>query len=265
MRKRASKSYILPSLSLFFPAYNEAGNIEEAVKQALTILPKVAKKYEIIIVNDGSHDATLPIAKRLARTNKQVRIVSQANKGYGSALKLGFVKSRYEWIFYSDSDLQFDISELQKFLRHTHKHQVIIGFRTKRAEGWNRQVFATGLKIWNKLLLSFPLSIRDIDCAFKLIHRSALTEIQPLFSDGAMISTELLLKLHRNRYDIKQIGVSHYARRIGKPTGNNFGVITKAIQDTFVLQKHMFKQTFLGKYAYQTRHLNLSAYASLIQ
>src|SRR3989344_1546794 len=116
-RKRVTNmKYKLSELSVFFPAYNEAGNIEEMVKQALTVLPCVAEKFEIIVVNDGSKDSTLQIAKRLTRKYRPVRVVSQTNQGYGGALKLGFKSAKFDWIFYSDADLQFDLSELKKFI-----------------------------------------------------------------------------------------------------------------------------------------------------
>jgi len=231
----------LPELSLFFPAYNEAGNIEEAVKQALTVLPTVAEKFEIIVVNDGSIDATLAIAKRLARKYKTVRVVSQRNKGYGGALKLGIKSARYEWVFFTDSDLQFDLQELKKFVAVSSAYDLMIGYRKNRAEGMKRQILAIALKFWNRIFLHFPIYIKDIDCAFKLIHKRVLREVTPLISDGAMVSTELLLKAHRAGFRFEQIGVSHYTRRIGSPTGNNLAVILKAVKDTFELERYFFE------------------------
>src|SRR5579859_2349033 len=124
----------LPALSVFFPAYNEAGNIEEVVKQALFVLPNVAKQFEVLIVNDGSTDGTLQIAKRLSKKYKKVRVVNQRNKGYGGALKRGFKETKYDWIFFTDSDLQFDIAELKKFIRYSERNDAVIGFRLNRAE-----------------------------------------------------------------------------------------------------------------------------------
>lgn len=232
----------LPELTVFFPAYNEAGNIEEVVKQALAIVPKVAKKFEIVIVNDGSTDSTLQISKRLAKQNFSVRVVTQENKGYGGALKRGFEEARYEWVFFTDSDLQFDISELINFISHSNKSDLVIGYRLERAEGWKRHYLALALKIWNRVMLGFPREVKDIDCAFKLVHKRVLREIEPLFSDGAMISTELLLKSYRAHFNITQVGVQHYQRFIGQPTGSNTKVIVKAIRDTFHLQWQLFKQ-----------------------
>jgi len=231
----------LSELSVFFPAYNEAGNIEEVVKQALFILPKIANKFEVLIVNDGSTDSTLQISKRLAKKFQTVRVVSQENKGYGGALKRGFKEARYEWVFFTDSDLQFDISEITKFIKHVDTNNLIIGFRLERVEGWRRHLLATALKFWNRIMLGFPREINDVDCAFKLIHKKILNEVEPLFSDGAMVSTELLLKAYRADFSFAQVGVKHYQRFIGKPTGSNAKVIAKAVGDTFHLQQQLLK------------------------
>ncbi len=232
----------LPELSVFFPAYNEAGNIEETIKQAMLVLPTVAKTFEVIVVNDGSQDATLQIAKRLTKKYRQLRVVNQRNKGYGGALKRGFKEAQYQWIFFSDSDLQFDLNELKKFIPLTQNNLLVLGYRLNRAEGFKRQLLARALKLWNRILLGFPQTIKDVDCAFKLIHRDALTTVEPLISDGAMVSTELLLKAHRTGCAYSQVGVTHYQRRIGQPTGNSFKVITKAVRDTFILQKQLLGQ-----------------------
>lgn len=234
-----NKTYKLPSLSIFFPAYNEAGNIEESVLQALTLAKRVAHQYEVIVVNDGSKDATLSIARRLARQHENVRVVTQANTGYGGALKRGFKVSQYEWIFFTDADLQFDITELLKFVEKTKKYQLVLGYRKTRAEGFKRQLLADMLKVWNRVLLGFPMNIKDIDCAFKLVHRSVLEKVTPLTSNGAMVSTEFLLRAHYSKVAYHQIGVEHYQRSTGSSTGSNVKVIARAIFDTFVLQSKL--------------------------
>lgn len=234
----------LPSLSLFFPAFNEEANIAVAITSALKVLPKVARVYEIIVVNDGSTDATKSTAQALAKKHPAVRVVTQKNKGYGGALKLGFSKARYEWIFFTDADLQFDLSELTLITQEALSKdlQLVLGYRLSRAEGWKRQLFASALKIWNQVLLGFPSHIKDIDCAFKLIKREVIKTVEPLFSDGAMISTELLLKAHRAGFSYKQVGVHHYPRQAGSPSGNNLSVIIKAVVDTFRLKLSLVGQ-----------------------
>lgn len=228
----------LTSLSVFFPAYNEEGNIAEAIRRALVAIPKVAKKYEIIVVNDGSTDKTKQEAlKMAARYPGVVRVVSQKNKGYGGALKRGFAESRYDWIFFTDADLQFDLQEITRLLRPAQTVDMVLGYRMKRADGWKRILLAQMLKIWNRFWFNYPLEIKDTDCAFKLIRRHVMKTIEPFISDGAMISTELILKAQYANFSWKQVGVSHYLRLSGKPTGNNWRVIFRAIKDTFVLYR----------------------------
>ena len=227
----------LNSLSIFLPAYNEAANISEAIYQAIGVAEKISEKYEVLVINDGSQDATKFIAERVAKKEHHVRVITQRNVGYGGALKRGFEESQYEWIFFTDSDLQFDMNELQKYVKYTTQNQMILGYRKTRAEGLKRKLLANALKVWNLLLLNFPKDIKDIDCAFKLIHSQVVKTISPLHSDGAMISTELLLKATKQGFSYKQVGVKHFIRRAGNPTGSSIKVIFKAIKDTFSLRK----------------------------
>lgn len=238
MKTKVSK---LPSLSIFFPAYNEAGNIKATIKQALVFAPKFAKEYEIIVVNDGSRDNTKQVALEIK--NNHVRVVSQRNKGYGGALKRGFAESKYEWIFFTDADLQFDLSEIRRLIKHTDKYDLVLGYRIKRADGWKRLLLAKALKVWNGLWFGFPAEIKDTDCAFKLIKRQVIKTIEPFISDGAMISTELILKARRSGFVWTQVGVNHYPRMSGKPTGSNLRVILRAVKDTLILWRGYAKKT----------------------
>jgi len=248
----------LSSLTLFFPAYNEAGNIAECIKQANQIAKQVADRYEIIVINDGSTDTTKQIVTRLLEKYSNLRLINQHNKGYGGALKRGFKKAKYEWIFFSDSDLQFDFAELHTFIAHTQNSKLILGYRKNRAEGLKRQLLASALKIWNRVLLGFPSKIKDIDCAFKLIHKDVLKLTGALISDGAMVSTEFLLKAYRLDIEFTQIGVTHYSRAHGNPTGSSAKVILKAVRDTFILQGQLVNQQ-LKNLTISTKHLPVSS------
>ena len=119
----------LKSLSVFFPVYNEEANLEILIKQAIRIIPTLASRYELLIINDGSTDDSLKIAKNLRREHRQVRIFSHKyNRGYGEVLKTGIKNSQYEWIFWTDSDLQFDLAELANFVKETNKSQAIFKY-----------------------------------------------------------------------------------------------------------------------------------------
>ena len=216
----------LSSLSVFFPAFNEAKNLPTLVEQTFNLLTDIAQKYEVIIVNDGSVDNTVAVVEKLKASHPQLRLISHPkNLGYGAALRTGINHSQYDWVFFSDADLQFDIKELTEFLPYTADHKVIIGYRISRAEGARRHLNALLLKVFIDLL--FRLHVKDIDCAFKLFDRKLVQSIK-LTSTGAFISSELLYKLKKKQVIFKQLPVSHYQRRFGNPTGANLKVIIKA-------------------------------------
>jgi glycosyltransferase involved in cell wall biosynthesis len=227
----------LKELSVFFPFYNEEANIAAQTKQALKIIPQFAEKFEIILVNDGSVDKTGQIGQKLAADHPNVVLVSHSkNRGYGGALKSGFRKAKYEWIFFSDGDRQFDLKEIGRLLPLTSRADLVIGYRQKRADTPIRLINA---KLFNLLIrLLFGLKVTDIDCAFKLIKKDVVDSLE-LKSDGALISSELLIKAQKAGYKIAQTPVSHYPRKIGSPTGANPRVIFKAFYDIFALWREL--------------------------
>jgi glycosyltransferase involved in cell wall biosynthesis len=227
----------LSSLSAFFPCFNEEANVELMVEQLQKVLPKLAKKYEIIIVNDGSRDNTSKIARKLQRQHKNVRIVNHLeNRGYGASLRSGFDAAKYDWLFFTDGDLQFDVEQLEKFIQFSDRYDVIIGYRTNRAEGKLRAFNARLYKLYVDLL--FRLNVKDIDCAFKLLRTKTIQSLN-LESTGAFISSEFLYRLKKKGLKFKQLPVTHYPRQYGKPTGNNIRVIFKAGWEALKLYLHM--------------------------
>jgi glycosyltransferase involved in cell wall biosynthesis len=247
----------LNSLSIILPAYNEEGNIVQAVNECTKVAGRIAKSYEVIVVNDGSTDCTAKIVDKLCRENPNIKPIHQENKGYGGALKAGFAAAKKDWIFFTDSDLQFDVSELSKFVSYTDEYDFIFGYRARRADRFHRKMIAFMLKIWNKIWLGFPLFIKDIDCAFKLMKRKSFLSIGEIYSSGAMITTEFILKIINKAYAIKQLPVTHKPRLFGNSTGSNVRVIWNAIKETFVLRKMIQDSSRTKTYPKYSRGINL--------
>jgi len=223
----------LTSLTIFFPAYNEEKNIKNAVIQAIEIGKKISQNenYEVIVINDGSTDSTAAIVNTLSAHNPKVKLITHGvNQGYGGALMTGFTNATKDWVFFSDSDGQFDLSELETFLPYTDTKSVIIGYRIKRNDPPMRILNA---RAWNFLnRFAFGLIVKDIDCAFKLFKRESLQEVLPeMHSRGAMISAELLIRLKLVGYDFVEVGVNHYPRTSGSPTGAKASVIYRAFRE----------------------------------
>jgi glycosyltransferase involved in cell wall biosynthesis len=230
----------LKGLSAFFPAYNEEGNVERMCASLKAILSQVADDFEIIIVNDGSQDRTREIADRLTHEDHRIRAVHHdRNLGYGAAIRSGINACQKEYIFFTDGDNQFDVSQLTLLLPFISKYDGVIGFRLNRQDNWVRKMNAWA---WNELVRwMFGLKVRDIDCAFKLFHRKVFEKME-LDLSGAMIRTEMLVKIIKNGYRLHEIGVLHSPRLAGKQTGANFWVILGAFKELFRFHKKMKKR-----------------------
>ncbi len=227
-----SKVKPLESLTVFFPIYNEAESIPLLIDSANKIIPKWAKDYELLIIDDGSSDGSGKIAEKLTKNNPRWRIISHPkNLGYGEVLKTGIKEASKDWLFFTDGDLQFDLEELGGFLPYTSDYQVIIGYRKNRAEGWRRSFNTRLFKLYIDLL--FRLHVKDIDCAFKLVKTDLLKSLT-LNSGSAFTSSEILYRLKKKKIKFKELPVNHYPRRYGQPTGANLQVIIKACYEALV-------------------------------
>ena len=205
---------IQQGISVFFPAYNDEKTIGTLVSQALNLLPSLTDNYEVIVINDGSADATQRVLEDLARKSKYLKLIKhEQNLGYGMALRSGFSHTTKELIFYTDGDGQYDVREIPKLLRlMTDDCQVVNGYKIARSDAVYRKI-AGG--IYNRVAhLLFDLPIRDVDCDFRLIKRSAISSIE-LTSSGGTICVELIYKLRRNGCAFAETPIYHYPRRHG--------------------------------------------------
>lgn len=236
---------MVKNLSVFFPCINEEGNIESTVLGAEKVLKKLNLNYEIIIINDGSRDSTGKIADKLAAANPKIRVIHhQKNLGYGEALKSGFYNAKYETIVYTDGDGQFDFSEVTKFFKKIEENDLVIGYRIKRQDSFLRKIFGRGWRL--TLLIFFRLTLKDVDCGFKMVSKKVLEKISHLESSrGAMINAELVIKAKKAGFRIGQVGVNHYPRLSGKPTGANLKVIIKSYLDLVKLWWDLKNEKFI--------------------
>ncbi len=230
--------FLIDELSVFFPCYNEEKNIQKTVSKAILVLNNVAKQWEIILVNDGSKDNTGQVLEQIKKQYpKQIRIITHnPNRGYGAALKSGFYNAKYNWITFTDSDGQFDFSEITEFIKkqQNSKADLVIGYYLSRKV--SKTTIITS-KIWEFIVfILFGLKVKDIDCAFKLISKKVINTIPKLEAErGAFISSEFLIKAKKSGFKIVEIGVHHYPRIEGQATGRNIKVILKSFSDLFRL------------------------------
>ena len=222
------------SLTIFFPAFNEEAIIERTVRGALIAAQRNVADFEVIVIDDGSADKTAQVVESVAKTDARVRLVRHSvNRGYGAALRSGFAAATKDVVFYSDADGQFDLNELPGTIALLRDAPVVAGYRIRRSDPWHRLFIARTyrLVIW----LVFGLRVRDIDCAWKMLRRKTLSGIE-LESDGAFISSELLIKLKRAGVAMREIGVHHYPRTTGVSKGDTTKVILRTIRDIIKLR-----------------------------
>ena len=232
----------LAELSYFFPAHNEEANLEPLVDEALATLPTLADRFEIVIVDDGSQDRTGAIADRLVAAHPEiVRVVHHpVNLGYGAAIRSGFRAARFDSVAYTDGDRQFKVVDLGRLtgrMAQADRPDAVIGFRIKRADPIIRTVYARTYRLANRLL--FGLTATDVDCACKLFRRDALSGIR-VDSGGAFLSAELLIKFQARGRSVVEVGVPHYPRTAGSPTGARPAVIFRAVRDFWTLRLRMW-------------------------
>lgn len=231
---------LIRELSVFFPAYNEEKNIGKTVRSAKKVLLKVADKWEIIVVNDGSTDKTEEIADKLAKDERIKVINHKENRGYGAGLKTGLYSCRYPWIAYTDSDGQFDFSEITKFIekRNAKDADLVIGYYLDRKVPLYRKLNTFFWKI--VIFIVFGLNVRDVDTGFKLISKKVIDKIPRLEAErGAFIESEILVKAKKMGFKIEEIGVHHYPRSAGHGTGADLNVIIKSFVDLFRLWRKL--------------------------
>lgn len=220
------------SISVFLPALNEEENIKTCVTSVDNYLKNKFKDYEILVIASGSRDKTANIIENLAKKNNKIILINYEEKlGYGLALRSGFKNSLKDLIFYTDSDNQFEIKDMDKLLPLLPFYDIISGYRLNRADPPMRIFIANAYNFLIRAL--FGLKIRDVDSSFKLYKREVFDKIT-LKSKTGLIDAEVLIKAKKKGFRIGQVGVAHYPRTAGRTV---YGV---GKRNTFVRPRVIF-------------------------
>jgi glycosyltransferase involved in cell wall biosynthesis len=206
------------SISAVLPAFNEEENIETATKRTVEVLREIGlKDWEVIIVDDGSVDRTAEIADRLAAEDpSHIRAFHhEPNRGYAGALKTGFNAARHQLLFFTDSDLQFDVREIRNMLPLIESADIVCGFRIYRFDHLTRLVLSWGFNLLVRIV--FRINVRDIDCAFKLFRREVFDKVV-IESKKFFVNAEVLAKAKYFGFSLAEVGVRHYPRVAGRST-----------------------------------------------
>jgi glycosyltransferase involved in cell wall biosynthesis len=210
-----------PGLTVFFPAYNDSGTIASLVITSLKTARRLTSDFEIIVVNDGSADATAEIVDELARTYPEVRVVHhERNHGYGAALRSGFAAASRDLIFYTDGDAQYDPSEMEALWdAFSEEVDLVNGYKISRSDPMHRILI--GRIYHHTVRILFGLKVRDVDCDFRLMRRSIFDRVALEKSSG-VICLEMMKKIQDAGFRIAEVPVHHYHRAYGKSQFFNF-------------------------------------------
>lgn len=204
-----------PSVSIFFPCYNDAKSIGTLVKTAFSVIKKYTDTYEVIVVDDASTDSSRILLRQLAKKYQKLRLVFHSkNLGYGGALRSGFKTAKYVLVFYTDGDGQYDVSELPILLNLMSEDvDFVNGIKMARQDPTYRIVIGNLYSFLVRWLFWIP--ILDIDCDFRLIRKKIIDKLDLQCSSGA-ICIELVKKAQRAGANFRQVSVHHLERKFGK-------------------------------------------------
>lgn len=204
----------LSSISVFFPAFNDEKTIGNLVEKAFQILPSVAQRYEVIVVNDGSIDKTAQVLENLAQKYQNFSVITHnKNQGYGGALKSGFRTAKGDYVFYTDGDGQYDVGELPKLVDKIDDGiDLVNGYKIKRGDSLFRIIVGQLYALWVRLFLGIRFA--DVDTDFRLFRKSILEKIS-LTRDSGAICAEILAKIQKVKGVIVSVPVHHYHRKYG--------------------------------------------------
>ena len=219
----------LPSLSFVFPMYNEIGNVERCVAEALATGRKITSDLEIVLVDDASTDGCGALADQLAERHPEVKVMHHAkNRKLGGALRTGFAAATKDWVLYIDSDLPIEMDDALLAVPLTANAEMVIGNRQGRAEGPKREIMSW---VYNRLIrVLFGLNVRDVNFAFKLFRRSILERIS-LQSEGSFIDAELLIETHKAGFRIAELPLRYFERTAGVSTLGSGSVVVKILHE----------------------------------
>jgi glycosyltransferase involved in cell wall biosynthesis len=232
-----------PTVSLFFPVYDDAATVRTVAERGLAVLAECASRFEIIIVNDGSRDASGAIADALAREHPDlIHVIHHArNLGYGAAVRAGVAACRHEWICMVDGDNEYDVSDLRRMLALREYYPLIIGFRYRKLYSTKR-IFISF--VYNLVLRQlFRTPFRDVSTGIRAFHRSILDEIA-LTCNSPFIGAELAIKTMLRGFPVGEMGIQTFPRSFGRGTSTTARNIRLTIRDMLRVRREIFSDAY---------------------
>lgn len=227
-------------MSAVVPARDEAPNIVSVVDATLDALSDVVPEYELIIVDDGSTDATSRLADELARRHPEVRVIHhRGRQGYGSAWRSGIEAATKQYTVFIDGDRQYNPADLTALVQWNDRYDLVAGYRQRRSDPLSRRLLGRGFTLLVRAL--FGVRVRDATCGF-LLARTSLLKRMPLESRSALIRTEMLYRSRALGAEIREVSVRHYPRRAGKAKGARPLAALRVCREAVALRRRIARE-----------------------
>ena len=210
------------SISVFVPMYNEETNAGILLPILRNTLSELTDDFEIVVVDDASRDRTVPLVEDYMKQDSRIRLVRHdVNRGYGTALRTGFLNVTKDLVFYTDADVPIDFAILKDVLPLLESVPVVLGYRISRKDTPKRWLFS---KIYNRLLrLLFGVRVRDINFSFKVFRKEVVEQFKHrLNSKSVFIDGEILIWLTRLQIPFREWPVDYKPREHGLSTLGTF-------------------------------------------
>lgn len=175
----------MDSISIVIPAYNEETRLPASLDAVTQYVRRGRWRFtEILVVDDGSTDATAQVAEAYAATHPEVRLLrNPGNRGKGYSVRHGVLKAAGDWVLFTDADLSAPIEEAEKLFGAVEEHKAQIAFGSRGLDrslievhqSWFRETAGRLFNVFVRLLAGLPYA--DTQCGFKLFERGAAREI----------------------------------------------------------------------------------------
>jgi len=218
------------SISIIIPAYNDEGTIEDVVREAASVAEGLTDRYEVIVINDGSDDATGDILESLEEENLRV-IHHNPNEGFGLTMRELYARAREDLVFSAPGDGQIPPRVLGTMMPALEDHDLVVGYRRRRNDPFRRRIQSF---VYNSLIsILYGVRLKDVNST-KLMRTQILRDIS-LSSSSAFIEAELCIRAKRAGYRIGEVIVDHLPRTHGEASGSKFHVIWDTLKDTIAM------------------------------
>jgi len=228
------------TFSIVVPLFNEEENVEPLIKTILGAVGVNSNFLEIVLVDDGSSDATAALATELSKRDGRIRLIRhERNQGLGAAIRTGLNEARGDFALYTDADLPFDFNLIPYLFSLADKTRVVAGCRLNRGEGLRRLLLTRAYNLLVRLL--FGLRMTDVNFACKIFPRRFLNEAE-FASEGSFIDVEMLLEARRLGLEILEQPLRYRPRERGLSTLSRPTVIFYILKEMLVYKTETFSR-----------------------